>query len=215
MHPSPSLPPKPARRFNWRAVAAIGFWGLALAFGFRALVKYELKAGTSAAAPSAWVEGTRLDFDPARTNLVMFVHPRCPCSRASLAELAVIMTRAGDHLRATVCFFNPDNESEDWTHTSLWRSATSIPGVNLVADRHGDIATRFGSVTSGQVFLFAPDGRRLFAGGITGARGHEGDNDGRSLVIALARGELCAASSSPVFGCSLHDPQPPSPQDSP
>jgi hypothetical protein len=193
------------RRVRLGPVLAIAVWVLAIGAGFRALVDYELQAGEPAIAPDLWPAGGSLRLDPTRANLVLFAHPQCPCSRASIGELAAILTRCPKELRATVCFFDPEGEPDSWTHSSLWRAAAALPGVEVIADRNARLAARFGSSTSGQVFLFDREGRRIFSGGITGARGHEGENRGRNLVVALARGELCTVSVTPVFGCSLHD----------
>ena len=202
-----STPPRPALAPSRRTGSVVGLaiWVLVIAAGFRVLVEYELRAGPSAAAPARWPANTSLHFDSARANFVMFAHPQCPCSRASMAELAVIMTRGPEQIQATVCFLSPDGEAADWTHSALWRSASAIKGVKVVADRDGRLARHFDSATSGQTFLFDRDGRQIFSGGITGARGHEGNNRGRNLVIALARGELCDVTATPVYGCSLHD----------
>jgi hypothetical protein len=165
-----------------------------------------LKAGPGAAAPEQWPASATLPRDTRRSHLVMFAHPQCPCSRASIAELAVIMTRCAGALKATVCFFDPEGEPAGWTQSALWRAAADIPGVEVLADRDREIARQFGSSTSGQVHLFDRDGRRTFSGGITGARGHPGANNGRNYVIALARGEVCSPKDTPVYGCSLHEP---------
>jgi hypothetical protein len=186
-------------------VLSIGLWLLAITAGFRVLVDYEMTPGPRTAAPSQWPSGTGLRLDPRRTNLVMFAHPQCPCSAASMNELAAIMTRCPQRVRATVCFVDLEGEPAEWTHSSLWRDASAIPGVTVLADRNGRLAERFGSVTSGQVFVFDSDGRKLFSGGITGARGHEGDNHGRQAVIAFAHGDVCTTTATPVFGCSLVD----------
>lgn len=184
---------------------AVALWGFAIAAGFHVLVEYELRAGPEAAAPTQWPADVGISFDPLRSNLVMFAHPQCPCSRASMAELAAIMTRCPQELRAVVCFFAPDDEASEWTRSALWRTAQAIPGVEVIADRNAHLAARFGSTTSGQVFLFDRDGRKVFSGGITGARGHEGENRGRNFVIALARGDVCATNPTPVFGCALSE----------
>jgi len=205
MIPPTSPSPAAARASRVGAFVGLAVWTLVMAGGFRVLVEYELRAGPSAAPLTHWPVDTSLRFDPTRANFVMFAHPQCPCSRASMAELAVIMTRCPQQIHATVCFLSPDGEAADWTHSALWRAASAIHGVDVVADRDGQISERFGSATSGQVFLFNGDGRQLFSGGITGARGHEGENRGRNLVIALARGEMCDVTATPVYGCSLHD----------
>jgi hypothetical protein len=52
--------------------------------------------------------------------------------------------------------------------------------------------------------LYGTDGRLLFRGGITGARGHEGDSAGRDAVVALISGGVSSAAvSTPVFGCQI------------
>jgi hypothetical protein len=118
------------------------------------------------------------------------------------------MTRCAGKLKATVCFFDPEAEPAEWTQSALWQAAAAIPGVEIVADHDRRIAAQFGSSTSGQVHLFDREGRRIFSGGITAARGHAGENPGRNYVVALTRGEVCAATPTPVFGCSLLEPSP-------
>jgi hypothetical protein len=186
-------------------VLTVGLWLLGVGAGFRVLVDYEMTPGLRAAVPSQWPAASGLSFDSKRTNLVMFAHPQCPCSQASMNELAVIMTRCPQQVHATVCFIDLEGEPAEWTHSALWRDAAAIPGVEVIADRNGRLAEQFGSSTSGQVLVFDRAGRKLFSGGITGARGHEGDNRGRQAVIALARGEFCATTATPVFGCALQD----------
>lgn len=135
----------------------------------------------------------------------MFAHPQCPCSAASLEELKVVLTQAGERINSTVCFFEPEAAS-DWTETRLVRAAKSVSGLNVVIDRDGAITEKFGAMTSGQVVLFDSRGQRVFSGGITGARGHAGWNRGRALVLAAAKGEICSPDQTAVFGCALHDP---------
>lgn len=53
--------------------------------------------------------------------------------------------------------------------------------------------------------LYGADGRLLFSGGITGSRGHSGDNEGRRAIVSLLTGEGAYKSDTPVFGCSLFD----------
>jgi hypothetical protein len=43
----------------------------------------------------------------------------------------------------------------------------------------------------------------LFAGGITAARGHAGDNAGRSAIETLLAGGRPGYDRTPVFGCPI------------
>jgi hypothetical protein len=59
--------------------------------------------------------------------------------------------------------------------------------------------------------LYGPGGDLLFSGGITAARGHSGDNCGRSTIISLLTEETANApvragpAQTFVFGCPLFD----------
>jgi hypothetical protein len=180
-------------------------WLLVLSSGFGSLIAYQMRAGVPASAPGAWPAGTGFGFDPQRINLVMFAHPKCPCTDASLEELKVIMTRGHGRISATVCFLDPAGVPAGWVQTRLFRDAKAIPGLNVLVDVKGALAGTFGAMTSGQVLAYDGKGRRVFAGGITGSRGHSGDNRGRDLVLALASGEASGPGQAPVYGCALND----------
>jgi hypothetical protein len=77
--------------------------------------------------------------------------------------------------------------------------------VRIIDDVGGREAARYGIVTSGHVLLFDPSGARLFSGGITGSRAHEGDNDGAEAVVRLVMGSGPAVPAHPVFGCAVRD----------
>lgn len=134
--------------------------------------------------------------------LVMFAHPKCPCTRASLRELERLLAEMGPQCDTAVVFVQPRRTGDDWPLTATWRAAAAIPGVQVALDRGGTEAARFGARTSGQVLLYDAGGSLAFQGGITAARGHEGDNTGRSAIIAFLNGRP-APSCQPTFGCSL------------
>ena len=52
----------------------------------------------------------------------------------------------------------------------------------MLRDDDGAEARRFGAETSGQTLLYDARGALAFSGGITGARGHAGDNAGRASL---------------------------------
>lgn len=194
------------------AVLAVA-WVLAVGAGMGILLRYESRPGAPASPRSErWPEQSALRRAPGRATLVMVAHPRCPCTRASLAELARLMIRCGDRVSAHVLFVLPPGKGAAWGRTDLWRSARAIPGVDARLDPGGIEARRcFGAATSGQTFLYHENGRLLFRGGITAARGHEGDNAGSDAVAALVRdagahrATGAAPASTPVFGCALFD----------
>jgi hypothetical protein len=65
------------------------------------------------------------------------------------------------------------------------------------------LARQFHATTSGQTLLYSPAGSLMFSGGITAARGHEGDNVGESTIVALLTGKPTDVVRTPVFGCPI------------
>jgi len=187
--------------------------GMVLA-GFGIMMHYELRSETAQAPSLAawpWPAQAPLPLLAGRGNLVMFVHPRCPCTGASLAEAVEAVTRAGgpDKLAFTVLFTLPSGEQAAWENSDLWRSASALPGVRVAVDPDGRLAARFGAIASGHTLFFDPSGRLRFSGGLTGMRGQQGENLGLDEVIALAQGTapaLPALEKTPVYGCILIGP---------
>jgi hypothetical protein len=135
---------------------------------------------------------------------LMFAHPKCPCTRASISELARIVARCGERLSVHVLFDKPAGASSDWEQTDLCSAARNIPGVQVATDFDQREARRFAAKTSGFVLLYDADGRLLFNGGITSSRGHSGDNLGRSTIVELVTKGTSAADHTSVFGCLLY-----------
>ncbi len=184
-------------------------WAVAVCAGMGILTKHEKRPGDAATSPTEWPELSRILRATKNPNLVMFAHPHCPCTRASIGELAMIMSRSQSRLAAHVLFLKPAEFETDWAQSDLWTSAAAIPGVTVAIDENGAEARRFGATTSGHAVLYDTDGRLLFSGGITGSRGHSGDNQGRSIVVALVNDGAARRPSErypaecSVYGCPL------------
>lgn len=199
MPPAENLPTK---------LGAAGFaWAAAVAAGFFLIEAYTATPGEPGDPPGRWPAASRLARDPTRANLVLLAHPRCPCTAATLAELEQIMTRCRGAVTAHVLFLEPRGPSDPSWRTGLQRTAEAIPDVRVLADRGGAEAARFGARTSGHALLYDPGGRLIFSGGLTGSRGHRGDNPGRAAVTSLLTGGQADRARTAVFGCPLRDPR--------
>ena len=177
-----------------------------VAGGVVALAKHSATPGVPADSHAGMLTPSLAHFASDRMMLLMFVHPRCPCSEASIAELSQLMDRCGSKVKTTVVIFQSSHESEEWNHSAIWSAAQHIPGVVTRSDLDGTLAKQAGANTSGQVFLYGTDGNLVFDGGITASRGHFGDNDGLDSVtrIILADGTgNPRRASAPVFGCAI------------
>jgi hypothetical protein len=177
-------------------------WIASVAFGLRVLFRYENTPGGVGAVSQAW-PAAQIERATDRPTLVMLAHPHCPCTAASVGELAQIMARLEGKVAAYVLFVKPKGAGAIWEDTELRRSAEAIPGVKVISDPDGVEAGRFGAETSGHTLLYGAEGQLLFSGGITASRGHAGENAGESAIIALVNHQTPLRSQTLVFGCSL------------
>jgi hypothetical protein len=178
-------------------------WMGALAFGARILFNYETTPGVTGVISPTWPSVSVLPRKADKPTLLMLAHPHCPCTRASVGELAEVMAHAAGKVNAYVLFIKPPGAPADWDDTDLRRSAAAIPGVTVLTDENGMEEARFGAQTSGHTLVFDRGGTLVFSGGITASRGHAGSNAGESAVLAALNQEAIAYSRTPVFGCSL------------
>lgn len=197
----------PARTLARRLLpAGILIWLVLVGIGLWSLWGYENTPGEAAKPPQQWPSVSRIQLGAKHPTLVMLAHPRCPCTRASIGELARVMAHGHGRLSAYVLFVRPAGFDDDWAHSDLWQSAAGIPGVQVVSDPDGLEARLFNAATSGQTVLYNTRGQLIFSGGITAARGHHGDNAGQSAIIAIVNAAAPERNQTDVFGCPLFNP---------
>lgn len=195
---------------NWqktpiRWALATTLWGVLVIGGTVAMIGYSNTAGDNGKPPEHWPKQSQILFSGSKPALVMFVHPRCPCSRASLGELQILLAQFPGKLDMHVVFLKPAGTVTNWEKTDLWRTAASTPGVRVHSDISGAEALLFHAETSGQTLLYDQNGNLQFQGGITGGRGHAGDNPGRSAIGDFLRGGSLVDTKTPVYGCALFE----------
>jgi hypothetical protein len=178
-------------------------WLVSVAAGARIVWDYQTTPGAPGLAPPRWPAASHLAALTDRPTLVLIAHPHCPCTRASVGELARLMSRLDGRVAAHVLVYRPREFPAGWERTDIWSAAERIAGVTVHEDVDGQEAALFGAATSGQVLLYDRDGRRRFSGGITNARGHAGESAGEAQIAAIVEGRLAEDIGTRVFGCAL------------
>lgn len=174
-------------------------WAALAACGLLLLYRYSFTAGSREGVPASWPEDTRLAQRAGRPVLLVFAHPQCTCTRATLAVLSEIASELHGALDVGVVIAD---DGPDPATGEITQRARAIPHVRVYFDHDHVESSRFGAVTSGHTVLYDRDGRLVFAGGLTDERGQAGRSFGRTQILALIRGER-ATHTSPIFGCGL------------
>lgn len=201
--PGETAPPAAAVRRSWAWKLACIAWGVCLLVGYVFSVDEQARPAPAGQAPSHWPASAPVAGPSGRPVLTVFIHPYCPCSRATLAELAGILELRPGAVDARVVFSSDPRLSTPAGESPLLRQARAIPGVTVLADQGGGLARQFGATTSGYAVLYDASGRLRFFGGLTAARGHRGPNSGSDLVLARLDGTGPASGCHATFGCPL------------
>jgi len=180
-------------------------WALCVAGGFIALWVHAAKQGSLGGPLSHWPVESKLPRHTELPTLVVFIHPECPCSRATLDHLRPLAEKADTSI-VLVTMTPPSGESTSPRGVGCHQQIESLakaPHVIRIDDVGGDEAKRFDVSTSGTCFLFTPDSRSVFQGGVTSGRGHRGANAGLRMMTDRIGDQSHSAAAHPVFGCSL------------
>ncbi len=194
-----------SRNRLWLGIGVL--WLAVVASGMAVLRNYDTTPGELAHSPQQWPPKSHIPRVVGLPTIVVMGHPKCPCTRATVGELALMMARLHGKATAVVVFVRPQGTPEGWDDTDLRRSAAAIPGVTVMSDLDEVEADLFDAQVSGQTMLYGANGKLLFSGGITASRGHAGDNIGRSSIVSFVTAGTAEQNRTPVFGCALRSPK--------
>lgn len=200
--------PVVAQRSRRRAglIALSIVWLAGVASSFSALAIYKSTPSEVATdAPRRFPEASAIARSSSLPTLLMFVHPRCACSRASLAELSKLLKELRGRVSARIVVQTDTPQGAALEATDITRAAQAISAASVVLDPAAREAARFGAMSSGQTLLYDRDGRLLFSGGLTNSRGHEGASLGKAHLLSALEAQDMAPRTAAVFGCKLED----------
>lgn len=183
-----------------RSALAPILWIACIGCAMAAMQLYASTPGDALTAPLVILAEDRAE--PSDEPVIfLFLHERCPCSRATIAELArhhSLLERAD--LR--VVLSGPGSTAADsWSVSEL--VASSLPLARIISDAEGHLARRYGALTSGHAVIYRSSGELHFSGGLTPSRGHLGAGPGRDALRSILTSTSGPARSAPVFGCPI------------
>lgn len=180
---------------GWLCVVGSGMWWLN---------DYANTPATRGSVPLIWPAETQVDVPLGKPLLVMFVHPRCPCTLASVRELEPLVARHREQIALVATIPNETSGQVEsaWTTSDVYRWADRM-GVRVILDPGGRESKLFGAHVSGFCTVYDASGQLRFSGGVTASRGHAGPNSGADTVASLLAGKASLVNEHDVFGCGL------------
>ncbi len=183
---------------SWAALCATGMWQLsehASTTGAHGRVMTRMTSDVA----------TALHWSFDQNLLVLAAHPQCPCLAASLDALKTVLAEQPT-IAARILIFEPSQKPPQWDQEARDRLSKAWPDGTIITDHGGELATKLGATTSGHISLFQANGGLSFAGGITGSRGHRGDNQYLRALQQAMWSPTNEPARTPVHGCPLQSP---------
>lgn len=177
-------------------------WGAAVGLSISLLMRYSATPGSDSRSPLTWpVDVDYLGLENT-ASLLVFIHPKCACTFASLSEFERLAVEVDEPFQTVFLVDCPKSNLSTWEQSSVVKRCQSILSARVVIDIDGNLAKKFNATTSGYCLLYS-EGRLAFQGGITSERGHEGESLGRGALREILRGRSTTVRQTPVFGCEL------------
>lgn len=173
-------------------------------FGLAAYNAEPSEGEATRSVPASTLAAVGDAYTAKKLRVMVFLHPRCPCSRATIIELARTLRMSHTAADIKAIFFKPATEPDSWVQHNTWDLCGEMRGIQRIIDNDGQIARQYGINASGHILVYSYKGDLLFGGGITESRGHEGDNPARRAfgLVIESNGDKHGG-LMPVFGCSL------------
>lgn len=170
-------------------------------------VNFKSCFNTNRAAAIRWPALAHLSRSQHVPTLVVFLHPHCHNSTATLFELEQLLPTLKGRVQIYITMYAPEDLGDSWSKKSVWRQATKMRNVNLYLDKNGEDSELFGAQSSGEMFLYDTSGDLLFHGGVTRTFGIAGQNKGAEALVAWltqqSRSDI--AHETPVWGRNLRN----------
>lgn len=165
-------------------------WALGVGGSMAVAMRYEATPGRAGKAAPSRSSGR---------EVVMVVHPDCPCTGASVRALQRLLTEASVPVKANLLIvaYGPASHA-----AAQEKYARAVPAAKAEWISAEQAKAKYGAYTSGHVIAYV-DGKPVFRGGLTSGRGVESTSESQLRLKDFLAGKPVDA-ASPVFGCALN-----------
>src|SRR5688572_15289890 len=108
-------------------------WSAAVLAGIQRIWAYEGTPGGQLSVLATWPDSSLMSVDRERTTVMMFVHPLCACTRASLIELREALDVMDPAPAVWIVLLSPVGIVED-SNEHIAAIAQRIPEATIVTD---------------------------------------------------------------------------------
>lgn len=167
------MPAQDRRTSLWLGVAGV-VWIIGLGIGLRASLNYENGPAAAGQPPPEWPSQSGIHRRAGLPTIVVMAHPHCPCTRATVGELAVLMARVQKRVTAVVVFVIPNGVPEIRAEEKGLELACHVH-TDVPEDLFGDPLRLRQVILNlvGNAIKFTPKGEVVVEVGVAGKTGED------------------------------------------
>ncbi|CAN5811338.1 hypothetical protein BH11PLA1_BH11PLA1_16730 [soil metagenome] len=199
---APTRPSKGGSPRLLNSAVALVVWTGALVALLSGFAAYDTRPGAVGRLPVSQGAPSVAPSGAGPFTLVMALHPKCPCSAASMTRLERLLEQFPRAFNTRVLIYQPEPALPGWSDTPMVARARRLPNATVEVDAGGREAAELGALTSGMTLVFDGAGVCRFAGGLTDMRGMSDTSEGAALIGAIVQGQA-GSFTTPVLGCAL------------
>ncbi len=188
---------------NWLVLCTVS-WLLLLPAAICVQLRYDSLPGIAAVPKTAWPAASKIKYSTITNTLVMVLHPRCPCSRASVQQVASMMNTTNPP-KCIFLFYTPSIFAKGWEKTDIWNQASEIPDSVLISDIDGRETKTSEHPHPDRPTFFDRQGFLRYSGGLTEGRGHQGECRNLEAAIKALNDSHKPTTFGAVYGCPVVD----------
>src|SRR4051794_27195181 len=106
--------------------SGLAIWLAATVTTLVLIARYKATPGELGSAPDAWPGASAIQPTPGLANVVLFAHPQCPCTKASMTELARLADELGPTAAIHVVLVRPADAEVGFEEGTLADRARAI-----------------------------------------------------------------------------------------
>ena len=103
-------------RQRW-VLLSVTAWAVACVSVFVLLWSYANVPGAQGMLPVGWTAATELERPDDRAMLLVFAHPKCPCTRATMTAIERLQREVPSSFATRVVFYEPADADASWRQT--------------------------------------------------------------------------------------------------
>lgn len=162
----------------------ISIWVGSIIWSTKAMLIFQFTPGKMGKVFNDFPQKSKLVLDQTLPTLILFLHPKCTCSKASVEEIKIIKSSIKKEFKLIAVVQTASLKLTDELE-KLKEELSTLPHSTIVNDSYSFETNLFSVKTSGQIYIYSSFGELIYTGGSTSSRGTSSPSELRRTIASI------------------------------